>query len=130
VNLLVDSSQNVCYYTHTLEQTEHTMELTLDTKAAGQYARGAAINAEMRNREMRSTWTSEKRSAAQTVLDLLDMAYKGNFYINYRKKFIAVKVDAPIVRDRLTVKAVKAVFKDNAYDVVNTPQGLVVRIMR
>ena len=106
------------------------MELTLDTKAAGQYARGAAINAEMRNREMRSTWTSEKRSAAQTVLDLLDMAYKGNFYINYRKKFIAVKVDAPIVRDRLTVKAVKAVFEEHEYNVVNTPQGLVVRIMR
>ena len=106
------------------------MELTLDTKAAGQYARGAAINAEMRNREMRSTWSSEKRSAAQTVLDLLDMAYKGSFYINYRKKFIAVKVDQPVVRDRLTLKSIKSIFKDYAYDVVNTPQGLVVRIPR
>ena len=106
------------------------MELTLDTKAAGQYARGAAINAEMRNREMRSTWTSDKRSAAQTVLDLLDMAYKGNFYINYRKKFIAVKADAPIVRDRLTVKVVKEIFEEHEYNVVNTPQGLVVRILR
>lgn len=106
------------------------MERELDAKAAGQYARGAAINAEMRNRELRSTWSSEKRSAAQTVLDLLDMAYKGTFYINYRKKFISVKVDAPIVRDRLTVKAVKSVFKDKSYEVVNTPQGLVVRILR
>ena len=127
---MLDRTQSLCYNTHTLKQTESEMELTLETKAAGQYARGAAINAEMRNREMRSTWSSEKRSAAQTVLDLLDMAYKGKFYINYRKTFIAVKVDAPIVRDRLTVKAVKAVFKDHAYDVVNTPQGLVVRILR
>jgi len=106
-------------------------ERKLNTRSAGRFAFAASLDAERRNNENASCYSSAERSAANTARDLLDMAYayKG-LHINYRKTFIAVKVDAPLVKDKLTVRAVKDVFKEKGYEVLVSPQGIVVRIKR
>ncbi len=77
------------------------------------------------------TYTARQRSAAQQALDLLDSAYHyQGAYINYRKKFIAVKLDRPIKRNRLYAATADAHFADKGYSKVVSPQGFVVRIPR
>lgn len=93
--------------------------------------RGAALNAYYRNREMAGTYTREQQCLAQRALDILDtaFAYAGS-YINYRKKFIAVKIAGQMARDRkLSVEAV-GILEEKGYEVVKSKQGIVVRIPR
>ena len=93
--------------------------------------RGAAMNAHFRNREMACTYSREQQCLAQRALDLLDCAYAyAESYINYRKKFIAVKIEGAIKRDKkLAVEAV-GILEGKGYSVVSTPQGIVVPIPR
>ncbi len=93
--------------------------------------RGAALNAYYRNREMASTYTLSQQCLAQRALDLLDTAYAyAQSYINYRKKFIAVKIEGAIKRDRRLAAEAVSILEGKGYEVVATPQGMVVRIPR
>lgn len=93
--------------------------------------RGAALNAYFRNREMACTYTREQQCLAQRALDILDTAFAyAESYINYRKKFIAVKIAGCIKRDRKLAALAIEIFEDKGYSVVSTPQGMVVRIPR
>jgi hypothetical protein len=93
--------------------------------------RGAALNAYYRNREMACTYTREQQCLAQRALDLLDTAYAyADSYVNYRKKFIAVKIAGAVKRDRKLAAEAQACFAARGYSVVATPQGIVVRIPR
>jgi hypothetical protein len=104
----------------------------LNTQAADDNnKRGAALNAYFRNREMACTYTREQQCLAQRALDLLDTAFAyAESYINYRKKFIAVKIAGQIARDRKLSKEAISILEDKGYGVVATPQGIVVRIPR
>ncbi len=93
--------------------------------------RGAALNAYYRNREMASTYTLSQQCLAQRALDLLDTAYAyAQSYINYRKKFIAVKIEGAIRRDKSLAREAVSILEGRGYTVVSTPQGIVVRIPR
>ena len=93
--------------------------------------RGAALNAYFRNREMACTYTREQQCLAQRALDLLDTAFAyAESYINYRKKFIAVKIAGQIARNKTISKQAVSILEDKGYEVVKTPQGIVVRIPR
>lgn len=93
--------------------------------------RGAALNAHFRNREMACTYTVAQQCLAQRALDLLDTAYAyANSYINYRKKFMAVKIEGAIKRDRKMAAEAVSILESRGYSVVTTPQGIVVRIPR
>jgi hypothetical protein len=106
-------------------------ERKLNTKSAGRFAFAATRDAERQNNENASCYSSAERAAANTARDLLDLAYayKG-LHINYRKTFIAVKVDGPIARDKQTVRAVKETFAEKGYEVLVSKQGIIVRIKR
>lgn len=94
-------------------------------------AKGAAINAQYRNREMAMTYNPTQLCSAQRAFDLLDTAYSyARSYVNYRKKFIAVKLERQTARNRKTAQEVLSILEDKGYSVVSTPQGLVVRIPR
>jgi hypothetical protein len=99
--------------------------------SADDNAQKAAVNAHYRNREMAGTYTLAQQCLAQRALDLLDTVYSyARSYVNYRKKFIAVKLENQTARDRrMAIEALK-IFEDKGYTVVATPQGLVVRIPR
>jgi len=105
---------------------------TINTQAADEgNKRGAALNAYFRNREMACTYTREQQCLAQRALDILDTAFAyAESYINYRKKFIAVKIAGCIKRDRKLATMAVSILADKGYDVVSTPQGIVVRIPR
>ncbi len=92
---------------------------------------GAALNAYYRNREMACTYSREQQCLAQRALDILDTAFAyANSYINYRKKFIAVKIENAIRRDKGMAKEALSILEGKGYGVVSTPQGIVVRIPR
>jgi hypothetical protein len=100
----------------------------LDTKDAGQFARYAAIDAERRNSNNKTHYTQEQVRKALSVRDLLDTAFRyTSLYINYRKKFIAVKAEGAQARDTIAKEVLK-LFEANGYSVVSTPQGIIVRI--
>lgn len=93
--------------------------------------RGAAVNAYYRNRELACTYTREQQCLAQRALDILDCAYAyAQSYINYRKKFIAVKLEGALRRDRARAAEAVSILESKGYEVVVTAQGIVVRIPR
>ena len=100
----------------------------LETKSAGQYAFAAVMDAGRRNSNNKSHYSQEQIKRALTARDLLDSAYSySNLYINYRKKFIAIKAEGARAKDALAKEVVK-LFELNGYAVVMTPQGMIVRI--
>lgn len=93
--------------------------------------RGAALNAYFRNRELACTYTREQQCLAQRALDILDTAFAyAESYINYRKKFIAVKIAGRIPRSKKIALDALDILQDKGYEIAITPQGLVVRIPR
>lgn len=103
----------------------------LDTKSAGFYAYAAAINAAALNSRICSTYTQKERNAAQTAFDIIDSYYSHKkMYINYRKTFIAIKIDAAEAYSKRDVAKLDAVFATKGYTKVITPQGIVYRIPR
>jgi hypothetical protein len=102
----------------------------LDTKEAGTYAFAAAMDAQRQNSNNKSHYTQAQVRQALTVRDLLDSAFSyKNLYINYRKKFIAVKAEGARAKDAMA-KEVVDLFESNGYTVAQTPQGLLVRIAK
>ena len=102
----------------------------LETKQAGQFAYAAARDAQRQNSNNKSTYSQEQIRKALTVRDLLDSAFSySNLYINYRKKFIAVKAEGARARDAMAREVVK-LFESNGYAVAQSPQGLIVRIVK
>lgn len=105
----------------------------LDTKSAGSYAFAAAMDAQRQNSNNKSHYTQDKIRCAVTVRDLIDSAFSyTKLYINYRKKFIAVKAEGARSRSGWNKNSmatqVVELFEQNGYSVVATPQGLIVRI--
>jgi hypothetical protein len=102
----------------------------LDTKDAGSYAYAAARDAQRQNSNNKSTYSQDQIRKALTVRDLLDSAFSyKTLYINYRKKFIAVKAEGARAKDRMA-KEVVSLFETNGYTVAQTAQGLIVRIAK
>ena len=102
----------------------------LENKDAGSYAFAAARDAQRRNTNNKSLYTQDQIRKALTVRDLLDSAVSySNLYINYRKTFISVKAEGARARDRMAREVVK-LFESNGYDVAQSPQGVIVRIVK
>ena len=100
----------------------------LDTKEAGQFAFAAVMDANRRNSNNKSHYSAEQIKKAVTSRDLLDTALSyTKLYINYRKKFIAIKAEGARAKDVLAKEVVNLI-ELNGYGVVSTPQGLIVRI--
>ena len=107
------------------------MSYTLNTVSADDNARGAAVNAYYKNKEMQCTYTREQQCMAQRVLDVMQLGYAyAAAYTNYRKKFIAVKLEGAIVRDRRLAKQALECMTARGYRVETTPQGTIIRIPR
>jgi hypothetical protein len=102
----------------------------LDTKDAGQYAYAAVLDAQRRNSNNKSAYSQDQIRKALSVRDLLDSAYTyKNLYINYRQKFIAVKAEGARARDAMAQEVI-TLFESNGYLVAQTPQGVIVRIVK
>jgi hypothetical protein len=105
--------------------------ITANYVNADDNAHKAAANAYFRNREMAGTYTLAQQCLAQRALDVLDTAFAyARSFVNYRKKFIAVKLEKQMARDKHVAREALAILESKGYTVVKTPQGLVVRIPR
>jgi hypothetical protein len=89
-----------------------------------------AINdADRYSTECASRYTSKQRATAQTAVDLLDMAYRyKGLYTNFRKTFIAIKVDNAQVKNRAVLIEVDAILEGKGFTKAVTPQGVVYRL--
>ena len=100
----------------------------LDTKQAGRFALAAVLDARRRNTNNKSLYSQDQIRKAMSVRDLLDYAFSyTSLYINYRQKFISIKVEGARARDAMAKKVI-ALFETQGYGVVSTQQGIIVRV--
>ena len=100
----------------------------LDTKQAGRFALAAVLDARRRNTNNKSLYSQDQIRKALSVRDLLDYAFSyTSLYINYRQKFISIKVEGARARDTMAKKVI-ALFETQGYGVVSTQQGIIVRV--
>jgi hypothetical protein len=103
----------------------------LKYKDAEDNAKGARLNAFYASAQYKHTYTAREQCKAETVKDLLELAYKGTVYVNYRKQFISVKLaKGAIKRDKHVAAQFELYVKESNYKVVATAQGTIIRIER
>ena len=101
----------------------------LDTKSAGYYAFAAARDARMRNIIESSHYSEKQKISADRMALALEFVYQAKgIYINYRKKFIAVKVDRAYVKDRNNLNLLEADYEALGYKKSASPQGITYHI--
>lgn len=104
-------------------ETEH--------KSAGRFAWIAARDARMRSIVNASLYTDLQKLKAERAKLVLEMFYVAKeIHIEYRKKFISVKVDGAQVRDRKGLKELEAHYAAEGYEKCKTKQGVTYRIYR
>jgi hypothetical protein len=102
----------------------------LDTKPAGRFAYAAARDADRYSDECRMRYTASQRAQAETMRDIVCLAYTGsNTYINYRKTFIVIKVEKAEVRDRRMVRELDEICTERNYTKTRSAQGIAFRIV-
>lgn len=102
----------------------------LDTKPAPN-AFWATMDARMRNEAGRSHWTEQQQIRAQRLLMGLTCVWASSAqHINYRQKWITVKLCDPQVRDRRALALLEADLSREGIDKRITAQGVIYRIHR
>jgi hypothetical protein len=101
----------------------------LDTKDAGNFKFAALRDARMRNYAMSSSYSEAQKVAAERMKLVIEMVYSAkSIHINYRKKFIAVKVEGAVIRDRKSLVLLEKDWDAQGYKKAITDQGVVYRI--
>lgn len=106
------------------------MQVTdLDSKPAGYYAYAASRDANMRNIANASHYSQSQKIAADRMSLALALVYAAkDIYVNYRKTFIAVKVNRASVKDRKNLLILEQDYTAKGYKKVVTNQGVTYRI--
>jgi len=100
----------------------------LDTKSAGRYAYFAAQDAAVKSYAASTHYTSQQKLNAERKKLVLEMAYYGQVHVNYRKKFVALKVVNTNVQNRKLLAELEQDFAEENIARVVTAQGIVYRI--
>ena len=102
-----------------------------DYKPAGQWAWFAERDARMRSAVNSTTFSDTQKLKAERVKLALEMVYSAEkVYIEYRKKFISVKVHKAEVRDRKGLVLLEMCYKNEGLEKVKTTQGVTYRILK
>lgn len=89
----------------------------------------AVVDAAKRNLKYKQQYSQRQQARAVSIKDLLDCAYNhSGIYINYRKKFIAVKIAAPQVKNPAVRNALLDMCTGAGYPIVSTDQGMIIRL--
>ena len=100
-------------------------ERKLNTQGAGKFARFAAIRANAYSDDCRNFWTPRQQAQAETLKDIIGLAYAAKeTYLTYRKTKIVVKLAGAIVRDRAMVRELETLCEERGYEKVRTSTGL------
>lgn len=100
----------------------------LDTKEAGNKW-FAARDAQMRNYARSTHYNEAQKIAAERMKLALELCY-GNkgIYINYRDKFIAVKVAGAWVKNKFELMVLEAEYTKRGIKKAESAQGIIYRI--
>lgn len=89
----------------------------------------AARDARMRSIANQSSYSQAQQVAADRMALVLPMVYKNEgVHINYRQRFIAVKIENAVVKDRKTLKALEEDWGKLGYVKRVSPQAVIYRI--
>lgn len=105
----------------------------IETVAAGKCSWFAVQDAMRINENNKSKFTAQERQRAITALDLLDNAYKyDEAYINYRQKFIVIKLDGARIKDKRWLNEVESIFEERKTRIekVVSNQGVIYRFYK
>ena len=100
----------------------------LETKSAGRYAYFAAQDAAVKSYAASTHYNSQQKLNAERKKLVLEMAYYGEVHVNYRKKFVALKVVNTNVQNRKLLAELEQDFAEQNIARVITAQGIVYRI--
>lgn len=93
------------------------------------HKQGAATDARMRNIAGASKWPTAKKIKAERMKLALEMVYNAAaVYINYRDKFIALKLESPTVHDCETLALLEGDWTAEGITKAVTVQGVIYRI--
>ena len=102
----------------------------LKNEDAKEYSKSAAVRAYYSNKQFEHTHTQQTKNKAKTFADLLDCAYKGTIYVNFRKQYISVKLaKGALLRDKQFAHEIKVIAVENGYKVKQTKQGTIYNIL-
>ncbi len=91
----------------------------------------AAYDARMRNIEVGSTYTYAEKTRADRMKYALELCFNAKeFHINYRQKFIAVKIDSPELKDRKSLRLLEGDWEKEGIVKRASAQGIIYRIPR
>ena len=104
-----------------VEETKH--------KSAGNYAWFAERDARLRSAVNSTNYTDAQKIKAERMKLALEMCvFAENIYIEYRKKFISVKVNKPAHTDKKTLNLLEGDWTKEGYTKVLTSQGFTYRL--
>jgi len=100
----------------------------IESKSAGQFAWYAARDARMRNYSNSTLYTEAQKLKAERMKLVLEMIYKAKgVHINYRKTFVAIKVDSPRFCDKKMLEIAETDWVNEGITKVVSEQGVVYR---
>ena len=106
-------------------------ETEKEYKSAGQWAWFAERDARMRSAVNSTTFSDAQKLKAERVKLALEMVYSAEkVFIEYRKKFISVKVHKAQVRDRKALILLETHYSNEGLEKVKTAQGVTYRIIK
>ena len=102
----------------------------IDTKEA-QNKWWAYNDAHMRSVAKSSLYSDSQKARAERMRYALELVYNGkNFYIQYGKKAISIKIDHAIIKDRKTLRLLEADYEVEGIVKKLSAQGVVYNIPR
>jgi len=103
--------------------------LELETEDAGYFKVAAYLDARMKSIAASSHYSdTEKLRAERMRLALAEVYAAKCVYVTFRKKFIVVKLDNPIVKDRKNLRLLEQDYESEGITKVFTAQGITYRI--
>ena len=100
-------------------------------KSAGQFAWFAERDARLRSAVNSSLFSEKQKLRAEQVKLGLEMVFNAEkVYIEFRKKFISVKVNKPTLKDRKGLALLEMCYKNEGFEKCITSQGFTYRLFK
>ena len=106
-------------------------EIETNHKPAGQYAWYAERDARLRSAVNSTLYTDAQKIRAERVKLGLELVYNAEkVYVEFRKKFISVKVNKPVLKDRKGLALLEMTYKNEGFVKCKTSQGFTYRLFK
>ena len=106
-------------------------ELELESKSAGHYAYAAVRDARIRSYANSTLYTDTQKVRAERMKGALELCYMhSGIHINYRQRFVAIKVDGAEIKRRQELRLLEQDWANEGITKRVSAQGVIYRIPR